>query len=66
MELERKNSSKIIIKKTKQKENLTLALKEKFCMRHIAKLRELNITHFQHEVTRRIIAPLDGMSRVTV
>ena len=54
------------MKKTKQKENLTLALKEKFCMRHIAKLRELNITHFQHEVTRRIIAPLDGMSRVTV
>ena len=65
MELERKNSLKII-KKQQQKENLSLALKEKFCMRHISKLRELNITHFQHEVTRRIIAPLDGMSRVTV
>ena len=35
-------------------------------MRYIAKLRELNIPHFQHEATRRIFAPLDGMSGVTV
>ena len=62
MELERKNSSKTI-NKTKRK--LSLALKAKFIMRHIVKLRELNIPHFQHEVTRRIIAPQDGMSRVT-
>ena len=63
MELERKNSSTTIKKK---KEKLSLALKEKFIMRHIAKLRELNIPNFKHEVTRRIIAPQDGMSRVTV
>ena len=65
MERERKNSS-TTIKKNKQKENSSLALKEKFCMRYIAKLRELNIPHFQHEATRRIFAPLDGMSGVTV
>ena len=64
MELERKNSSTTIKKKPKRK--LVTDVKREIHYETYCQTSRDNIPNFQDEATRRIIAPLEGMSGETV